>query len=129
MFIKPISKLQFRLSVLALALALLLAACSANVEPNPGSGDESTTPAVTGIITDVDGKPLADVGVAVKEGTVATPEKLMLTDADGKYSWDLPVGTYKLAASKDGYAEQVLEVVVKAEGQQVELNFKLDKAP
>jgi hypothetical protein len=129
MFIKPISKLQITLSVLALALCLLLAACSGTEAPNPGPADDASAATVSGIVTDAAGNPLADVGIAVKEGTVATPEKLMLTSADGKYTWNLPVGTFKLAANKDGYAGQVLDVEVTTAGQQVVLNFKLDKAP
>jgi hypothetical protein len=114
---------------------LMLTACSSgdqsvsDQDPVSPSAADSATVAVTGIITDADGNPLAEVGVAVKEGTVATPEKLMLTGDDGKYIWNLPVGTFKLAANKDGYAEQVLDVEVKAGDQQVELNFKLQKAP
>jgi hypothetical protein len=119
-----------------LGALLMLTACAdrgdqsvSNQEPVSPPAAGSSTAAVTGIVSDVDGKPLAEVGVAVKEGSVATPEKLALTGADGKYIWNLPVGTFKLAANKDGYAGQVLDVEVKAGDQQVELNFKLEKAP
>jgi len=115
------------------AILLLLTACAGSDEPV--SNDDVQTPAVqgaitevVGTITDMDGNPLAEVGIAVTEGTAPTPEILMLSGEDGKYTWTLPAGTFILMARKDGYKELSQEVVV-VEGETTQLDFVLEKLP
>jgi len=115
------------------AIFLLLTACAGSDEPV--SNEDIQTPAaqgaitqVIGTVTDMDGNPLAEVGIAVTEGTAPTPEILKLSGEDGKYTWPLPAGTFTLTARKDGYKELSQEVVVK-EGETTRLDFKLEKLP
>jgi hypothetical protein len=124
---------QLYLAVSMGAILLLLTACAGSDEPV--SNDDVQTPAVQGAITqvigtvtDMDGNLLAEVGIAVTEGTAPTPEILMLSGEDGKYTWPLPAGTFTLTARKDGYKELSQEVVVK-EGETTRLDFKLEKLP
>jgi hypothetical protein len=124
---------QLYLAISMGAILLLLAGCAGSDEPV--SNDDVQTPAaqgaitqVIGTVTDMDGNPLAEVGIAVTEGTVSTPEILMLSGEDGKYTWSLPAGTFTLTARKDGYKELSQEVVVK-EGETTRLDFKLEKLP
>jgi hypothetical protein len=114
-------------------MLLLLAGCTGSDQPV--SSDDALTPApqgtitqVIGTVTDMDGNPLAEVGIAVTEGTAPTPEILKLSGEDGKYTWPLPAGTFTLTARKDGYKELSQEVVVK-EGETARLDFKLEKLP
>src|SRR5262245_47901330 len=99
------------------AILLLLVGCGGD---QPVSNHDVQTPdsagAITqaiGTVTDADGNPLAEVGIAVTEGTVAVPEILKLSGEDGKYTWSLPAGTFTLQASKDGYKPLSGTVVVK----------------
>jgi len=115
------------------AMLLFLAGCAGSDQSV--SNDDVQTPAaqgaitqVIGTVTDMDGNPLAEVGIGVTEGTAPTPEILMLSGEDGKYTWPLPAGTFTLTARKDGYKELSQEVVVK-EGETTQLDFKLEKLP
>jgi hypothetical protein len=114
-------------------VVLILTACAGSDQPV--SSDDIQTPAVqgkttqvVGTVTDADGNPLAEVGIAVDKGTAPFPEMLMLSGDDGKYVWSLPAGTFTLTARKDGYKELSQEVVVK-EGNTSQLDFKLEKLP
>jgi hypothetical protein len=114
-------------------MLLLLAGCAGSDQPV--SNDDVLTPAaqgpitqVIGTVTDMDGNPLAEVGIGVTEGTAPTPEILILSGEDGKYTWSLPAGTFTLTARKDGYKELSQEVVVKI-GETTQLDFKLEKLP
>jgi hypothetical protein len=139
----PMQKNKFPLFIslswligVSMMVLILVAGCSGGSgDDQPVSSDQDSSPPmsgssaqVVGRVTDQDGNPLAEVGIAVKEGSSAVPEILVLSGEDGKYVWDLPVGTYKMAANKEGFIEQVKEVVVK-EDQQAELDFQLEKAP
>ncbi|MBE7536347.1 MAG: carboxypeptidase regulatory-like domain-containing protein [Anaerolineales bacterium] len=140
MFIKRISahSVSRRGSRLSLivglgVLYLLLAGCAG--EDVPVSNDDVVTPAaqsertqVSGIVTDLDGNPLAEAGIAVTKSVVGVPEILILSGEDGRYTWHLPAGTFTLSAMKEGYKELSLEVVVK-EGETTKLDFKLEKLP
>lgn len=114
-------------------VCLLLAGCAG--EDVPVSNDDVVTPAtqnertqVSGVVTDLDGNPLAEAGIAVTKSVVGVPEILVLSGEDGKYTWYLPAGTFTLSAMKEGYKELSLEVVVK-EGETTKLDFKLEKLP
>lgn len=128
-----IPRLPLCLAVNLGAMVLLLAGCGGS--DRPVSNDDAQVPTVqgaltqvAGIVTDMDGNPLADVGIAVTKGTAPYPEILVLSEEDGKYTWSLPAGTFTLTARKDGYKELSLEVTVK-EGETARLDFKLEKLP
>ena len=127
----PVGRLYLAVGVGA--ILLLLTGCAG--EDAPVSNDDVVMPAVqepvtqvVGTVTDMDGNPVAEVGIAVTKGTAATPEILMLSGEDGKYTWSLPAGTFTLTARNDGYKELSQEVVVK-EGETTQLDFKLEKLP
>ncbi|GER81039.1 conserved hypothetical protein [Candidatus Denitrolinea symbiosum] len=113
---------------------LLLAGCSgkdASISDDdvlPPAAVQGTNTQVLGTIADSEGNPLAEVGIAVTEGSTAVSEILVLSGEDGKYTWPLPAGTFTLTARKDGYKESSQEVVVK-EGETTRLDFTLEKLP
>ncbi len=124
---------RFYIAVGVGVMLLILSACAGNDQPV--SNDDVQAPAVQGqitqvigTVTDMDGNPLAEAGIAVDKGTAPFPEMLMLSGEDGKYVWSLPAGTFTLTARKDGYKDLSQEVVVK-EGETAQLDFKLEKAP
>lgn len=113
---------------------LLSAACSAQ-EDRPVSSEEPTTSTapisqtgIYGIVTNTNGQPLSEVGVAVTHGTAPYREILMLSGDDGKYQWPLSAGRFTLKATKDGYKAQSREVEVK-ENEAVRLDFVLERQP
>lgn len=125
------------LLLVALLGSLALAACAA--KPNPdqpvssddtiqGQGAAGTGTEIIGVVSDENGTPLAEAGVAVTKGTSPVPEMLVLTDQDGKYAWGVPAGTYTLTVHKDGYEDLSKEVQVK-QGEQAKLDFQLKKLP
>ncbi|MFY0580976.1 carboxypeptidase-like regulatory domain-containing protein [Cystobacter fuscus] len=74
---------------------------------------------VTGVVTDAStGAPLAGTRV-VAEGPYS---RETVTDAEGRYSLTLPVGTYHVSATLFGYERQSVEGVV-TEGGVVRLDF------
>ncbi len=65
--------------------------------------------AVSGILLDADGKPLAGV-------TVTIDGKTAVTDANGRYTLSgLAAGTYDLTASKDGYSFAPTQITLSAD--------------
>ena len=122
------------LTIGLVTILVILTACAdknaqsvSSDEPMPSLTQGPLTQ-VTGIVTDAAGKPLANVGIGVSKGTAPVPEVLVLSDQDGKYTWNLPAGTFTLTANSDGYQALSQEVTVKY-GKTVQLNFKLDKLP
>ncbi|HWR97774.1 MAG TPA: carboxypeptidase regulatory-like domain-containing protein [Candidatus Methanoperedens sp.] len=124
------------LGIAVLAAGLLFAACaSASDGDRPVSSEgDGWAPArgafagIRGIVSDSEGLPLAEAGVAVTAGTAPVPEMLMLTAEDGSYSWPLPAGTFSLTVTLDGYRTQTLEATVPEE-ETVELDFQLEREP
>jgi uncharacterized membrane protein len=78
---------------------------------------------ITGSVIDAKGSPI--VGAAVTDGT-----RTATTDASGKYTIaDVPLGTYQVVASKEGYDSLTSSVAVVSDGTAT-LNFSLNqKAP
>ena len=116
-----------------LSVGLFLAGCrlvrGEKDQPVRSDASEPTTIVsqggeVRGHITDADGKPLAEVGVAVPEGTVAIPERAAITNEAGEYVWPLPAGTFTIAVHKEGYVSQSAKVTVR-DGETVTLDFVL----
>jgi hypothetical protein len=68
--------------------------------------------ALTGRIVGDDGKPIAGARVYVS----GTPAELV-TDADGRYRVELPIGRYSLSVIADGFGTQTLDGVEVAAGE------------
>ena len=79
-----------------------------------------------GKVSDKQGNPVTEAGVFVSKGTVAIPEKIILTNQNGEYSWHLPAGTFTMKVHKDGFADKEAEVKVE-EGKAISLDFQLEK--
>lgn len=124
------------LILIGVAGLLILAACSnGSAADQPVSSDQSQQPGptgtgteVVGVVTDESGKPLPEVGIAITKGTSATPEILVLTDENGKYTWKVPAGSYTLMAHLDDYQSESKDVQVSP-GAQAKLDFQLKKLP
>jgi thermitase len=78
---------------------------------------------ITGSVTDAeDGSPIA--GATVTDGT-----RTATTDASGEYTIaDVPVGSYEVTASKEGYHSSMSTVMVVSGGTAV-MNFSLNPKP
>ncbi|WNG30167.1 S8 family serine peptidase [Cystobacter fuscus] len=80
----------------------------------------------TGVVTDAStGAPLASARV-VAEGPYS---RETVTDAEGRYSLTLPVGTYRVSTTLFGYERQSVEGVVVTEGGVVRLDLALRPVP
>lgn len=79
--------------------------------------------ALSGRIVSVDGKPVAGARVYVS----GTPAELV-TDADGRYRVELPVGRYSLSVIADGFGTQTLDGVEVAAGKGGTRNVELTPA-
>ncbi|MRG27468.1 hypothetical protein GIJ05_04615 [Laceyella tengchongensis] len=96
---------SFFLSLLSIGM-LVSAGCNnlSGDAPNPQPGQRIT---VTGTVVDTDGHPIAQVLVMPepaddKSGPI--PEIAVYTDAEGRFSWTVPPGTYDFVFRKPGYA-------------------------
>jgi hypothetical protein len=68
-------------------------------DPGPGPGDVKLKYQVSGTITDPDsGTPIADVSVSVSPGAYSST-----TNSQGKYTIEVPNGTYTISFTKDGF--------------------------
>lgn len=81
---------------------------------------------VTGSIT-LQGRSLTDSKTSVfficdKEGQIYTPPSL---SPEGKYSLELPLGSYKLVAKREQYLAKTAKVELKTKKELQELNLKL----
>jgi hypothetical protein len=115
----------------ATAVAGTPPAAATNTPAPPAPPSAEPTPAVTssqgivdGTVTDAAGKPLYDVTVIVLEGTGRFAQYAVYTDAEGRYRWPLPAGTYTLEASRPGYVTAEVEAIVTA-GVTTTLNIAL----
>lgn len=98
--IPPVGRLRPRLVAVVLAPVVLAAAL---VLPGCDAADPAAA-LVTGAVANSHGRPLAGATVsfdALDEG--ATTYVSATTDADGRYSAEVPPGTYTLVAAADGY--------------------------
>ncbi|WP_326719861.1 carboxypeptidase regulatory-like domain-containing protein [Streptomyces sp. NBC_00243] len=82
------------------------------------SGQHGT---VTGTVTDGT-TPLAQAKVSVGDTTVTT-------DGAGRYSLNVPTGTYDVTAAKFGYTSRTVSDVTLTDGQTVTENFELPAKP
>ncbi len=97
-------------------------------DPNPSVDAQAPTALITGKVTDKNGKPIPEAGVAVTKSSTSVPEMLVLTNEEGEYVWELPPGEFTLTVYKDGYAEKSMDITVK-EGETAKLDFELEKQP
>ena len=83
--------------------------------------NEVTAQAISGKVTDVNGKAVAYASVYVKAG-----EKGTTTNQDGKYAFELAPGNYILVCAHISYNRQERNLTVEA-GKSVLLDFKLEE--
>ncbi|MDP2876280.1 MAG: carboxypeptidase regulatory-like domain-containing protein, partial [Holophaga sp.] len=84
-------------SLSALAVLLVAAPCSLVAQGN-------TTSALTGVVRDPSGKPLAGVVVRITSGAMIGGEKTMTTSENGSYRFPMLVpGLYKIVVEAQGY--------------------------
>lgn len=91
----------------------------------PGAGK------LTGRAQDEQHKPLADVTIVIKDTTSSEPfpEIAPVTNAQGEFAFPaLPVGSYTLLATREGFQQQTQTATVK-EGQPARVEFTLRRAP
>lgn len=96
-----------RLVVLLLGAVLVLSACGGDAgSPRPVSGASSTpaptSSAVSGQVRDAGKRPVRGALVVPRPMDATTPgvpEIAVLTDAGGRFTWQLPPGSYELVAS------------------------------
>ncbi len=80
---------------------------------------------ITGIVFELQGRPVEGARVYFVAGPVSLPETAFLTDRDGKFSLSAPVaGTYQIGCSADGFASTTVTVKVTS-GQDAKLEIRL----
>jgi hypothetical protein len=114
---------------LTLLLCCLLSACGGTAEtatqPPSAMPEQSSSPKtltnVSGQVLDQIGNPLPGVIVTpIPTGSrpVALPRIVRYTDANGKFTWPVPPGTYDFTFQRNGYI-----------GQRISLDTTKTKAP
>jgi subtilisin family serine protease len=114
------------------------ASCSGTAEDNNAWGEgtldtyaavelspRGPTGTLTGVVTDAAGNPLAGARVEVS----GPFSRETLTDDTGRYSLVLPVGTYRVTASRFGSGTVVVEAVGVGEGGTTVQDFVLPSVP
>ena len=98
---KPIRRGRFPLLILAVVLAW---------SPSPVWSQSQTTSAVRGVATRVDGTPIAEAMVQIRNDRTGT-ERSVLTDSEGRFLLALlqPGGPYTLTISHLGFADGLRE--------------------
>ena len=85
---------------------------------------------IDGVVSDEEGRALADVTVAFLSAPVAVPDIAALTGPDGRFAVTAPVsGAYTLIASADGYATQHVTVQVELErSTETQIDVRMHRA-
>lgn len=85
----------------------------------------ASTPAlITGVVTDEEGRPVAEAAVSVQAAPVPVPDISALTGSDGRFTYAPPVpGRYTLAARAPGYRVGTIQVGVHSSTVTVELRL------
>ena len=123
----------------ALVAFILLASsgCSYSNEDSPvtstgqveiGSGNVE---GIVGRITDTRGQPIVGALVqprSLDDPSPPIPEIAIVSDDNGRYTWQLSPGSYELSVSADGYRGMTKLTKVKA-GQAATLDFTLERTP
>jgi len=104
---------------MAYATVYTVTVAGTDLAGNPLSGTKSwtftTIAHVTGVVLDKNGNPIANATVNMSQGTGFW--KTTLTDANGNFGIDVPVGTYNLTISASGQKDLVRNDVVVGAGQ------------
>jgi Carboxypeptidase regulatory-like domain/TonB dependent receptor len=108
---------RVRLSIFSLALCV----CAALVFV-PGAPGQQTLGGITGTVTDTSGGVLADTSVTlVSDQTTLT--RTQKTNSSGSYEFaNLPIGTYTLTFSHDGFETQKIPSILVQADRTVSLN-------
>lgn len=109
--------------------------CMAQLNPDePVSAQDQQTPAqpqggIVGEVRSAAGDPIAGAVIEVKsldQPSPPIPERIVLSQADGKFFWPLKPGSYEVSATADGYRAVTAVVCVDAE-RSANLDFVLEK--
>ena len=85
-----------------------------------------TTGSIRGRTVDDDGQALPGVTIVVAGEVLGSAQRTAVTSASGGFSFPaLPIGTYKVTATLDGYQTQAAEEVRVAIGKVVSLDFSM----
>jgi len=87
-----------------------------------GPGDKLHT--VKGVAVQPDGKPLSNVQLALRTGSLPAGE--VMTDAQGRFTFPLPAGSYELSTSRiaGAHASEPLKFTVGNDGPEGDLRFE-----
>ncbi|HEY5840792.1 MAG TPA: carboxypeptidase-like regulatory domain-containing protein [Mycobacterium sp.] len=104
----------------------------ASVSSDDAVGGSATTQAhgVDGNVSDQEGKPVTGALVtptSLDTPSKAIPEVAVFTNDEGRYSWVLPAGRYRITVTADGYQEASVETLVP-EGGTATLDLQLRRA-
>lgn len=96
------------------------------------TGGSATTqaPGVAGTVSHEEGEPVAGALVtpsSLDTPASAIPEVAVFTNDDGRYTWVLPPGRYRITVTADGYLEASAEAEVPAGGTAT-LDVELSRA-
>lgn len=84
---------------------------------------------IQGVVTDEEGRGLAEVSVAFVSAPVAVQDIAALTGPDGRFAVTAPVsGAYTLVATADGYAAEHVTVQVELEcSREAQIDVRLHR--
>jgi hypothetical protein len=121
--------MKFKLLLLTLAFSAAASVARANAGPTgtPGAGEENKKSDIAGGVIHADTKkPLGNVSVTAY--STSRKEKVVITDANGNYSFsELKSGTYKLVFEKLGYKKVTKEKVTIHSDEGCQLNIEMDE--
>jgi hypothetical protein len=82
---------------------------------------------ISGIVSDVSGRPLAGARVSFTAGPVSLPDIAALTDSRGSFTLTAPApGSYEIEAVAEGFVSKRVSVAVSA-GRPARVELVLDK--
>ncbi len=123
--------------MVAFVAFILLASsgCSYSNEDSPvtstGQVGIGSVEGIVGRITDTRGRPVVGALVqprSLDDPSPPIPEIAIVSDDNGRYTWQLSPGSYELSVSADGYRGMTKLTKVKA-GQAATLDFTLERTP
>ena len=123
--------------MVAFVAFILLASsgCSYSNEDSPvtstGQVGIGSVEGIVGRITDTRGQPIVGALVqprSLDDPSPPIPEIAIVSDDNGRYTWQLSPGSYELSVSADGYRGMTKLTKVKA-GQAATLDFTLERTP
>ena len=117
-----------KLKLLLLILVVTAAGFTASAKNGiPGNGEENKKSDIAGGVYLADSrKPMGNVSVTAYSAN--RKEKVVVTDADGNYSFsELKSGTYKLVFEKSGYKKVVKEKVNVRSDEGCQVNIEMEE--